>query len=165
MTSSTVRRICESLLWLGRLTCTAPFDDDAEPPAAKISKYHNLNAFMALLWSRNLIEGYDFALWQLRDAFEEDIANETQAEHLAGAAAFWAIYAGSRLRQLVVDPPKLSGPEERSLGAGAKFGGASGYSEERWAFWLKGFEARAGSDSVGGQLAQRAVSVMKGLEP
>jgi uncharacterized protein DUF3632 len=148
-----------------RLTRAAPFGNINPPEQAELSGFLSLNAFMALLWSRNLIEGYDFALWQLRSAFEEEMADETEAGHLAAAAAFWAIHAGSRLRQLVVDPPNLSGPEQRSLSAGDKFGGASGYGEERWTFWVKAFEARAGGGGVDAKLAQRAVAVLKGLEP
>ncbi|KAH6695383.1 hypothetical protein F5X68DRAFT_198355 [Plectosphaerella plurivora] len=158
-------RTLHTLGWNLRDAFNPPFGNINPPTKAEIAGYTNLNAFMALLWSRGLIEGYDFALWQLRSAFEEDVADKEEATQLAAAAAYWAIHAGSRLRQLVLDPPKLSGPEERSLSAGDKFGGASGYSEERWAFWIKAFEARADGSDVDAKLAKRAVSILKGLEP
>ena len=92
------------------------------------------------------------------------MADETARAYEAAAASFWVIHAGPRLWQNVVEPPKLLEPEQRSLRAGQKFGGAPGYSKERWAFWAKALEERAAAGGIDAKLAQRAAWVMKGLE-
>ncbi|KAM0325761.1 hypothetical protein ACHAQA_007061 [Verticillium albo-atrum] len=141
-----------------------PFEPSRPPTDAQLAGYLSLQAFMALLWSRNLIAGDDFALWQLRSAFEEDVSDAKEAAYLAAAAALWILHAGPRVWQLVVDGPVLSGADARSLRAGGKFGGEGGYGKERWAFWEKSFEARAeGGDAVDAAIAKRAVGVLKGL--
>lgn len=119
---------------------------------------------MALLWSRNLINGYDYAIWQFRSAFEQDIDGDKELMYESATASLWVIHAGSRLWQNVIDPPKLDSAEQRSLRGGSRFNGEPGYSKERWAFWGKALEERAGAGGFDAKFAQRAGSVMKGLE-
>ncbi|EEY15267.1 predicted protein [Verticillium alfalfae VaMs.102] len=146
------------------LTETAPFEPNRPPTDAQLAGYLSIQAFTALLWSRGLIHGDDFALWQLRSAFEEDVEDVKEAAYLSAAAGLWIMHAGSRVWQLVTDGPVLSGPDARSLRAGEKLGGEGGYGKERWAFWVKGFDARAeGGEGVDAGIAKRAAAVMKGI--
>ncbi|KAM0286494.1 hypothetical protein ACHAQH_000920 [Verticillium albo-atrum] len=157
-------RPLHTLGWNLRDVFGPPFEPNSPPTDAQLAGYLSLQAFMALLWSRGLITGDDFALWQLRSALEEDVADAKEAAYLSAAAGLWIVHAGTRVWQLVADGPVLSEPEARSLRAGGKFGGEGGYGKERWAFWVKGFEARVeGGDAVDAGIAKRAVAVMKGL--
>lgn len=118
---------------------------------------------MALLWSGGLIEGWDFALWQLRSALEEEIEQPEEATLVLAAAALWVIHGGPRIWQFVVDTPDYAGSDQRSLRAGSRFDGPGGYSFQRWEYWLRVFEERSGEDGMSSRLAKRAVAVMKGL--
>ncbi|KAG7100545.1 hypothetical protein HYQ44_019897 [Verticillium longisporum] len=141
-----------------------PFEPNRPPTDGQLASYLSIQAFTALLWSRGLIHGDDFVLWQLRSAFEEDVEDAKEAAYLSAAAGLWIVHAGSRVWQLVTDGPVLSGPDARSLRAGEKLGGEGGYGKERWAFWVKGFDARAeGGDGVDAGIAKRAAAVMKGI--
>ena len=98
----------------------APFEPGRPPTEDQLSAYLSLHAFMALLWSRNLINGYDYAIWQFRSAFEQDIDDEKELVYESATASLWAIHAGSRLWQNVVDPPKLDRFEQADDLAGMR---------------------------------------------
>ncbi|KAL2758959.1 hypothetical protein ACRALDRAFT_1062048 [Sodiomyces alcalophilus JCM 7366] len=133
------------------------------PSQAEKDAYLSTQAFIALLWSGDLIEGWDFALWQLRSALEEKAQQSEEEKLLVAAAALWVIHGGPRIWQLVVDTPEYAGSDQRTLRPGSKFDGPGGYSVQRWEYWLRAFEEHAGEDDMTGRLAKRAVAVMKGL--
>lgn len=142
----------------------APFDSNKQPSQEQLASYLSLQAFMALLWSRNLINGYDFSLWKMRSALEEDSPGPQAQEYEGAAAGLWVVHAGSRIWQLAVNPPPLVGRDDKTLRAGSKFEGSAGYSKERWAFWVERFEEKSAGDGVDGKIAARAAKIMRGLE-
>ncbi|WYZ42676.1 hypothetical protein EsH8_VI_000375 [Colletotrichum jinshuiense] len=121
-----------------------------------LTRWINLNAFAALLWSYNLIDGRDFAIQQLRSAFEDrrsaDAGDRGGADARLMAAAQWAIHSCQRLYHLSVTSEAASPAEARVHAAkggekaderwrpGARFKGRAGFSFRRWEFWQQGFE-------------------------
>lgn len=133
------------------------------PSDQQKAAYLSVQSFISLLWSNGLIDGWDFALWQLRGALESDVEHEEERQLQVAAAGLWILHAGPRVWQLVVDTPAYAGAEVRSMRAGDKFDGPGGYSFQRWEYWQQSFEGRVDSQGVDGSIAKRAVSVMKGL--
>ncbi|KAF9876659.1 hypothetical protein CkaCkLH20_06067 [Colletotrichum karsti] len=117
-----------------------------------LTRWININAFAALLWSYNLIDGRDHAIQQLRSAFEEDrrssdVNGKDAADARLMAAAQWAIYSCQRLYHLSVtseatspSPADGSSNCDKRWKPGARFKGRSGFSFRRWEFWQQGFE-------------------------
>ncbi|KAF6799513.1 hypothetical protein CSOJ01_12441 [Colletotrichum sojae] len=127
----------------------SPYDDDLAVRERSLSRFVNLNAFAALLWSYNLIDGRDFAIQQLRSAFEDrrssDAGDRSGADARLMAAAQWAIHSCQRLYHLSVtcEPASPEGSDdgsERRWRPGARFKGRAGFSFQRWEFWQQSFE-------------------------
>ncbi|KAF6828624.1 hypothetical protein CPLU01_08393 [Colletotrichum plurivorum] len=122
----------------------SPSDDDLA--IRSLSRFVNLNAFAALLWSYNLIDGRDFAIQQLRSTFEDrrssDAGDRDGADARLMAAAQWAIHSCQRLYQLSVtcEPTSPEGGGEGRWRPGARFKGRAGFSFQRWEFWQQSFE-------------------------
>ncbi|ROT41179.1 hypothetical protein SODALDRAFT_330891 [Sodiomyces alkalinus F11] len=133
------------------------------PSDAEKDAYLSTQAFMALLWSGGLVEGWNFALWQLRSALEEEVEQPEEEKLLVAAAALCVIHAGPQIWQLVVDPPEYTGPDNQSHRPGSRFDGPGGYNFKRWEFWLGAFEGQAEGEDLSCRLSKRAVAVMKGL--
>ncbi|TEA07950.1 hypothetical protein C8034_v000523 [Colletotrichum sidae] len=115
-----------------------------------LSRWISLNAFAALLWSYNLVDGSTFAIQQLRSAFEDRHSSDADEQECADArlmaAAQWAIRSCQRLYHLSVTSDATSpgdavgGREDKRWMPGARFRGRAGFSFERWEFWQQGFE-------------------------
>ncbi|WQF84710.1 Putative oxopyrrolidine biosynthesis cluster protein G [Colletotrichum destructivum] len=117
-----------------------------------LARWINLNAFAALLWSYNLVDGRDFAVRQLRAAFEDrrssDAADRDAADARLMAAAQWAIHPCQRLYHLSVTSDAAvassgKGPAaaaEERWKAGPRFRGRAGFSFRRWEFWQQAFD-------------------------
>ncbi|KAF6828286.1 hypothetical protein CMUS01_08646 [Colletotrichum musicola] len=124
----------------------SPYDDDPAVRGRSLSRFVNLNAFAALLWSYNLVDGRDFAIQQLRSAFEDrrssDAGDRSGADARLMAAAQWAIHSCQRLYHLSVtcEPTSPEGGGERRWRPGARFKGRAGFSFQRWEFWQQSFE-------------------------
>ncbi|KAI3547291.1 hypothetical protein CSPX01_03728 [Colletotrichum filicis] len=123
-----------------------------------LTRWINLNAFASLLWSYNLIDGRDYAIQQLRIAFEDrrssDANDRDGADARLMAAAQWAIHSSQRLYHLSVTSEATSPAEEpqqttksegmgESNGKKARKGSSSSSSAERWGCGLR-FKGRAG---------------------
>ncbi|KAJ0163042.1 hypothetical protein CTA2_3608 [Colletotrichum tanaceti] len=139
-----------------------------------LARWINLNAFAALLWSYNLVDGRDFAVRQLRAAFEDRhssdataaAADSDAADARLMAAAQWAIHPCQRLYHLSVtsdaaDTAAAVGADERWK-AGPRFRGPGGFSFRRWEFWQQAFaEAREfGSGSIEAKVEAGAAAGM-----
>ncbi|GJC83060.1 hypothetical protein ColLi_05898 [Colletotrichum liriopes] len=128
-----------------------------------LTRWINLNAFAALLWSYNLTDGRDFAIQQLRTAFEDrrssDAGDRDGADARLMAAAQWAIHSCQRLYHLSVtseatEPVDGHGPKgcngngnkngksktDEKWKPGPRFKGRAGFSFRRWEFWQQAFE-------------------------
>ncbi|KAK1989929.1 hypothetical protein LX36DRAFT_705542 [Colletotrichum falcatum] len=124
-----------------------------------LARWVNLNAFAALLWSYNLIDGREFAIRQLRAAFEDrrssDGGDRDGADARLMAAAQWAVHSCQRLYHLSVTSEGEGGgggPDGHGNGngrgaddgegwePGPRFRGRAGFSFKRWEFWQQGFE-------------------------
>ncbi|OHW97011.1 hypothetical protein CSPAE12_04332 [Colletotrichum incanum] len=124
-----------------------------------LTRWINLNAFAALLWSYNLIDGRDFAIQQLRTTFEDrrssDAGDRDGADARLMAAAQWAIHSCQRLYHLsvtseateLVDGHSAKGSNgngtsktDEKWKPGPRFKGRAGFSFRRWEFWQQAFE-------------------------
>ncbi|KDN60476.1 hypothetical protein CSUB01_06036 [Colletotrichum sublineola] len=138
-----------------RDTMVSPYQSPSRTDT--LSRWVNLNAFAALLWSYNLIDGRDFAVQQLRAAFEDrrssDAGDRDGADARLMAAAQWAVHSCQRLYHLSVTSQGGGGSESFSNGngdaksvdgerwkPGPRFRGRAGFSFRRWEFWQQGFE-------------------------
>ncbi|EQB44331.1 hypothetical protein CGLO_16934 [Colletotrichum gloeosporioides Cg-14] len=111
-----------------------------------LTRWINLNAFAALLWSYNLVDGRDHAVQQLRSAFEDrrssDVGDHAAADARVVAAAQWAEHACQRLYHLSVTSSgeETTGTKAKLWRPGARFKGRAGFSFQRWEFWQAAFE-------------------------
>ncbi|KAK1585676.1 uncharacterized protein LY79DRAFT_670877 [Colletotrichum navitas] len=126
-----------------------------------LTRWINLNAFAALLWSYNLIDGREFAVRQLRAAFEDrrssDAGDRDGADARLMAAAQWAVHSCQRLYHLSVTSEgggesdghdtgngngngNGKGADAERWRPGPRFKGRAGFSFRRWEFWQQGFE-------------------------
>ncbi|OHE90332.1 hypothetical protein CORC01_14369, partial [Colletotrichum orchidophilum] len=143
---------------------TTPFESTNRMDT--LTRWINLNAFASLLWSYNLIDGRDFAIQQLRTAFEDrrssDASDRDGADARLMAAAQWAIHSCQRLYHLSVTSEATSpsdgqtaapagpqaGAEEASSrpregSSGSANGKTTKKSDERWKPGPR-FKGRAG---------------------
>ncbi|KAK1978859.1 hypothetical protein LZ30DRAFT_598190 [Colletotrichum cereale] len=144
-----------------------------------LTRWVNLNAFAALLWSYNLIDGRDFAVKQLRAAFEDrrssDAGDRDGADARLMAAAQWAMHSCQRLYHLSVTSEAEGGSGGHSNGngnekgvsgekwkPGPRFRGRAGFSFRRWEFWQQGFEEahEFGNGGVEAKVEARAAAGM-----
>ncbi|KAK2053810.1 hypothetical protein LY76DRAFT_666526 [Colletotrichum caudatum] len=90
-----------------------------------LARWVSLNAFAALLWSYNLVDGRGLAVRQLRAAFEDrrssDAGDRDGADARLMAAAQWAVHSCQRLYHLSVTSEGGGGG-----GGGGDGGGSNG---------------------------------------
>ncbi|KAK3303071.1 uncharacterized protein B0T15DRAFT_539010 [Chaetomium strumarium] len=123
--------------WVARelLNDIDPLQRHGSPAAGQQTKWENWTAFLAHLTAKK----QDFtlyALWMLRDAFEEN-AEQVDSPGAARIAAIWIRYCGKQLRDLSAEGFTF----ERRLGVpGAMYDDRDwrGFSDERWSEWMKG---------------------------
>ncbi|KAK1483366.1 hypothetical protein CCUS01_15791 [Colletotrichum cuscutae] len=124
-----------------------------------LTRWVNLNAFASLLWSYNLIDGRDYAIQQLRTAFEDrrssDASDRDGADARLVAAAQWAVHSCQRLYHLSVTSEATSpakDPQQTTMSEGTgesngkkarKSSSSSSSSAERWRCGPR-FKGRAG---------------------
>ena len=101
-----------------------------------------------------------YALWALRDAFEEECPANHNAEPAIRNAAVWIEYAGKTLWQQAVDGREFSG---RQAAPGKKFADKAwrGFTEERWNVWRGGFE-EVGSQAEASEVEEAKASGKQG---
>ncbi|KAF0330677.1 hypothetical protein RB213_008682 [Colletotrichum asianum] len=144
----------------------SPFVSDDVP--STLTRWINLNAFAALLWSYNLVDGRDHAVQQLRSAFEDrrssDVGDRAAADARVVAAAQWAVHACQRLYHLSVTSSgeEATGTRAKRWRPGARFKGRAGFSFQRWEFWQAAFEEahEFGSGGVEAKIEAGAASGM-----
>lgn len=109
----------------------------------------NKTAFLARLTSRSTrgdpLDFSLYALWALREAFEEECPAGHNLEPAIRNAALWINFAGKELGTLAVQNRDFSG---RMAIPGKKFADKEwkGFNGERWGIWKAGFE-EAGSSA------------------
>ncbi|KAJ0280419.1 hypothetical protein COL940_006243 [Colletotrichum noveboracense] len=144
----------------------SPYVSDDVP--STLTRWINLNAFAALLWSYNLVDGRDHAVQQLRSAFEDrrssDVGDRAAADARVVAAAQWAVHACQRLYHLSVTSSgeEATGTKAKRWRPGARFKGRAGFSFQRWEFWQAAFEEvhEFGSGGVEAKIEAGAASGM-----
>ncbi|SPO04351.1 uncharacterized protein DNG_07036 [Cephalotrichum gorgonifer] len=138
---------------------------DPKATAQEHEDWDNKAAFLARLTAQASPEDKDdpfnyslYALWALRDAFEQDSPGSVTNVPAIRNAAIWAIYAGKVLRKLSSEQVNADG---NSGAAGPKFAGKEwkGFNPERYNIWKQGFEEAAGSVEA----AKAAVEAMENL--
>ncbi|KAL8411238.1 hypothetical protein RB596_000761 [Gaeumannomyces avenae] len=144
---------------------------DTSATAAQQESFNNQTAFLARLTLRADVERVDkrhpfdysmYALWSMRDAFEEPSPNQ-QAQDKTPAiknAAVWLRYAGARLRDLSMAGSNLP---DRTGVAGDLHSDKNwkGFQQDRWAVWKNGFEAALDEDKID---AETREMIKKGME-
>ncbi|KAI8279017.1 hypothetical protein K4K56_012857 [Colletotrichum sp. SAR 10_98] len=151
---------------LAQQTPSTPYVSDDVP--STLARWINLNAFAALLWSYNLVDGRDHAVQQLRSAFEDrrssDVGDRAAADARVVAAAQWAVHACQRLYHLSVTSSgeETTGAKAKRWRPGARFKGRAGFSFQRWEFWQAAFEEvhEFGSGGVEAKIEAGAASGM-----
>ncbi|KAK2770444.1 hypothetical protein CKAH01_14719 [Colletotrichum kahawae] len=149
----------------------------SEEVTATLTRWINLNAFAALLWSYNLVDGRDHAVQQLRSAFEDrrssDVGDRDAADARVIAAAQWAEHACQRLYHRSVTSSSsedegeggaAAGTKAKRWRPGARFKGRAGFSFQRWGFWQAAFgEAHGfGNGGIEAKIGAGAASGMMG---
>lgn len=108
-----------------------------------LTRINNKTAFLARLTALSKEKDpFDFslyALWALRDAFEEECPPSYNAEAAVRNAAVWIEYAGRTLWKLAVENREF---RDRLAVPGKKYADKPwrGFTEERWNVWRAGFE-------------------------
>ena len=131
-----------------------------------LTRCTNKTAFLARLTALSAEDdALDFslyALWALREAFEEECPTSYNSEPAIRNAAVWIEYAGKTLWKKAVDNREF---KDRLAIPGKKYSDKPwrGFSEERWNVWRKGFEevgsqAEAGEVEEANVLAKQAAS-------
>jgi hypothetical protein len=92
-----------------------------------------------------------YALWMLRDAFEEEEARNGLSRTAVRIAALWIRYAGELLRKLAAAEQQMY-PERLGASLGKyREREWTGFNEERWEVWREGLKAareQFGDDEV-----------------
>jgi hypothetical protein len=109
-----------------------------------------------------------YALWDLRDAFEETTEPRAPNTTLLRAASLWMIYGADRLWANVQS--KRDFRHKASSSNPAKEGKAYlkpkkewvGFNKERWEIWVKGFEN--GKETEDGELRALVEEALKQIE-
>lgn len=144
---------------------------DASATAAQQASFNNQTAFLARLTMRADTEQVDtrhpfdysmYALWSMRDAFEEPSPNQ-QAQDKTPAiknAAVWLRYAGKRLRDLSSAGRDI---HDRAGIAGDLHSDKNwkGFQQDRWVVWKDGFEASLGEQKID---AETREMIKKGMD-
>ncbi|KAK3317443.1 hypothetical protein B0T19DRAFT_479526 [Cercophora scortea] len=139
-------------------------------PTYTLSNWLNLNSFVSRLHGSGVFMTNTFAIWQLREALEDDLTdakgNCSPAEAVdnrLAVASEWLIHAGPLL--LKESPPESEEPGERQKRAyrgGPLFSGRPGFDIERWGYWKRRLEELR--PTLGASVApsvDRAVQSMK----
>lgn len=135
---------CPSTLYIIHTQLTK--DADVREPRMKqedLTRISNKTAFLARLTALSKEKDpFDFslyALWALREAFEEECPSGYNAEPAIRNAAVWIEYAGRTLWKLAVENREF---RDRLAVPGKKFADKPwrGFTEERWNVWRAGFE-------------------------
>ncbi|KAM7206059.1 Protein of unknown function (DUF3632) domain containing protein [Naviculisporaceae sp. PSN 640] len=137
---------------------------DANATQADQTRWANWTAFLAKLTAialsepdsatdsprGNALDFSNFALWALRDAFEEARPKEGDSSTAVKLAALWIKYAGKELK--LASQKGLELPQAQGRGGGEFASrGWTGFNEERWAVWREGFQVAAGEEQTSGE--------------
>jgi hypothetical protein len=110
---------------------------DDENPA----EYVNCNSFVAHLYERRIFPtNPTYAIWAMRAALEEDLANEektVRSAYMLGAAQ-WLLWNGQTLFKLITDSDLHNNTTSDDLQLwkpGPLYRGKGIFDLERWKFW------------------------------
>lgn len=116
-----------------------------DPSQVDYEGWKNLNKFTALLTATG-IKSLDYslyALWQMRNALEEDKfehpENEDWLNLEVSAAAQWIFFAGEELFRFSEEDSLRGCEKHNNAPGGRRWKGSHGYSLERWALWTARF--------------------------
>lgn len=150
----------------------SPQGPEAEETPIEWVNYH---AFVAQLeaagvWTASLP---NFAVWEMRDAFEEqaEAQGEFHQYHVM-AAAQWILLDGQEIFKYMANPLPVAEDEARMWRLGDRYSSSdvAVVSVARWQLWKEGFKAAAGADQGAEgsdeckDLAGRAAALMDAIE-
>lgn len=129
----------------------------------------NFNAFCANLAECHAWESDPtFAIWAMRDAFEQQPDSNYRHDYIVLAAAQWILWYGHSLFKQVLWYGKAAEGEKASMWKfGRLYEGKGQLDRSRWEFWEKGFrEAAANADYEDEcrRIAQKAADLMQAIE-
>ncbi|KAL1872447.1 hypothetical protein VTK73DRAFT_1525 [Phialemonium thermophilum] len=144
-----------------------------DPDVENVAEYINYQAFLTNLFNTSIWEySPNYAVWAMRDAFEEDRRPGDDEAILRGAyvlgAAQWILWGGARLYQEIILPSyDLDDDLIRSWRHGPLYKAAGLLDIHRWLFWKDGFRAAAVDESLNAdckEVAAKAAEFMDALE-
>lgn len=111
-----------------------------------------------------------WAIWALRDAFEQDdkyYPSPAVRETYVLAAAQYVLYKGQDIVQHIVYPGDISSLDEQHWAPGPRYSGSARLDLSRWHFWKDGFAAEAASGTASDEVKTvvgKAAKLMDALE-
>lgn len=99
----------------------------------------NLNSFNARLFGSGMTRWYNFAIWELREAFEEKPGPDPNVNDCQIASACeWLIQAAPKfLRESLLGETITEEADRYRYSGGTFWVGAPGLGAERWGFWKR----------------------------
>jgi hypothetical protein len=106
-----------------------------------------------------------FAIWALRDAFEENMVAKEVANCEVSVASEWLIRCGTVLYNEALSAGQLDEHEAMITRSGSLYNGEAGYCLERWQFWkLRLSELKDPVDEPVTKMALQALNAMERAE-
>jgi hypothetical protein len=120
---------------------------------------------MARMTSEGLVDGSLFALWEIREALEEEIGSKAAANCYISVASEWVITSGKQLYNEVLKAEPQDERQARIMQGGSLYNGEPGFCQKRWQFWkLRFSQLKDEVDKDVAEIAQQAICVMEVIE-
>jgi hypothetical protein len=156
---------CQARFWTDLPTFGAQLREQLNGPQTSqdekenkrnLERWVNFNAFIARLNTTAARYFLAQPIWLMRDALEQDQSAVKPALRDCNVmtAAQIIEYNGPMMLEQLNSAKELSEQDRRMFKGGPLFKGPSGYSAERWSFWIKRFGEE--SSKVGSEEARKA---------
>ncbi|KAI1758785.1 hypothetical protein GGR53DRAFT_515895 [Hypoxylon sp. FL1150] len=124
--------------------------EDSEELRKLLSRWKNLNSFIARLARNGILPGIMYPIWQLRKALEEPPIRGPALECQIWVASEWILNYADSIFEEMNCKDEVDEDTARILRGGSLYKGKSPLSLERWSFWKNRFsELSANATSLG----------------
>lgn len=115
--------------------------EETEKLRELLSRWKNLNSFVARLSSSGIAPGITYPIWQLREALEEPPLQGPAMECRIWVASEWIINYADAIFEEMNSKEEVDEDTARVLQGGTLYKGKPPLSPERWTFWRDRFTA------------------------